>query len=46
MPQCAYIVEKTGKRCKRQAEPGKKYCWQHESKTNSHAIVKKAPQTI
>src|SRR5581483_4490429 len=35
MVQCAYIIEKTGKRCKRQAESGSKYCWQHNpSKEN------------
>ena len=44
MPQCAYIIEKTHKRCKRQAEPGKKYCWQHEPKSaNSGKVTKKVP---
>src|SRR5581483_12210373 len=47
MPQCAYIIEKTGKRCKRQAEPGKKYCWQHETKVVTPSkVVKKSSSNL
>jgi len=30
MAQCAYILD-NGKSCKRIAQPGSKYCWQHQS---------------
>src|SRR5581483_11054123 len=43
--QCAYIIEKTGKQCKRQAEPGSDYCWQHKETVNKQSakVVKKLP---
>src|SRR5581483_8901604 len=32
MAQCAHILD-NGKQCKRLAESGSKYCWQHQIKT-------------
>jgi len=41
MSQCTYIL-KNGERCKRTTQPGSKYCWQHQAKTQKKSLKKKS----
>lgn len=44
MPRCAKILD-SGYQCKRTAETGSKYCWQHQGTHQSLKLTPKRPQT-